>query len=170
MKGINHLLLLCSLLVANGIFAQEKFSAMTSLDTVYLGNYFELSYTLENVKGEIEYPALNAFEILSGPNVASSFSIINGKSTSSYTYSYRLMPKEVATIKINPVQCKTENGILESEAIIIVVLDNPEGIQQHSQMDIWKNDLLNTPDFFKSKKRVPQKEKLNKKKRKLIRI
>ena len=170
MKKICQVLIFSFLLVANGIFAQEKFSAMTSLDTVYLGNYFELSFTLENVKGQVEFPDLSAFEVLSGPNMASSISIINGNTSSTYSYSYRLMPSQAGVFTIGSAQCETSKGKIESKALSIIVLENPEGIQQHNQMDVWKNDLLRTPDFFKPQKRKPVEEKSTKKKRKLIRI
>ncbi len=170
MKALKYFCVLSFLLVANGALSQSKFTAMTSLDTVYLGNYFELSYALENIKGDIEFPSLDNFDLLSGPNMSSSITMINGETNSQYSYSYRLMPTEPGIYHIDPAICETKEGQLKSEPLTIVVLDNPDGIRQHSQMDIWKNDLLNTPDFFKSKKRKPVEEKPNKKKRKLRRI
>ena len=44
--------------------AQEvSLKAEVSFDTVYLGNYFELKFTLENARADIAEPDLSDFDI-----------------------------------------------------------------------------------------------------------
>ena len=71
------------------------FSMEVSGDSVLLGNYVELSYTIENAQGKFEPPSFEGLDIISGPNYSSSISINNGEMKSLESYSYYLAPPEV---------------------------------------------------------------------------
>jgi hypothetical protein len=72
-------------LIGFGLFAlilraqDPHFKVEVSSDTILLGNYFELKYTIENTQGDFNPPEFAGLKLVAGPNHASSYSIMNGK-------------------------------------------------------------------------------------------
>jgi hypothetical protein len=125
------LILFFSLSLLGGIIAQEHtFKLEVSADTLLAGNYFELKYTVENTDGQFEAPNLSAFNVIGGPNTASSFSMVNGTVTSSSSYSYYLKPSDIGVYTIPPAFLITSTDTLATMPIDIIVVANPEGIIQ----------------------------------------
>ena len=180
---------LCLGLFSN-IVAQNdvKFSVTVSSEEVLLGNYIEVSFSLENASAKnFEAPVFEGFDIVSGPNQSSSFSMMNGVTTQSMTYSYFVKPREVGTFYIEPSFIDTGEENFSTQPIEIKVLENPDGIiqkpqgRQSPQMDFFnfpRDDFFNFPsdEFFNFPKRgFPKSEegeqpKKKKKKRKVYRI
>ena len=94
MKKFILLLTLCSVAFSSDIVAQESaeevnFSINISSDTVLMGNYIQVSFKLENARGDaFTPPSFEGFQVISGPNQSSSFSMYNGKVSQSISYSY----------------------------------------------------------------------------------
>jgi hypothetical protein len=130
---VKKTLLTTSLMIMGlAVFAQTpKFTVSVSSDTVLLGNYFELKYTIENASASgFEAPDLYQFNIVSGPNTSSSFSIVNGEMSQSASYSYYLQPAEIGVYTIKPAYLTSQDVALEAPPIDIIVVPNPEGIIQ----------------------------------------
>lgn len=135
-----------------------------SLDTVYMGNFFEVHYVEENINSDYTNLSFDDFEVISGPNHMASTTILNGEISSSRRTTYRLLPLKSGVYKLPSMSHYDESGqLVSSVERQVVVLENPDGIQQHNQLENWKNDLMMTPKMFKKKGG-------EKKKRKLIRI
>lgn len=100
-----------------------------SSDTILMGNYVQLKYTIENAQGKFEMPELDGMRVVSGPNTSTSMSMINGKVTQSANYAVFLEPIDVGTSSVGPVYIETEAGTLEAQPINIIVVDNPNGEQ-----------------------------------------
>ncbi|MEL6866391.1 MAG: BatD family protein [Bacteroidota bacterium] len=121
-------LLLILLLISSGwipLAAQGKISFKASADAkqVVLGNYFELSFILENANAEnFKAPKLEAFNILSGPNQATSVSAINGRWTRSQTFSYTLQPKKIGTFTIGAGSVVANGETLKSKPLRVEVV------------------------------------------------
>ena len=99
-----------------------------------LGNSFEVGFVLENASGSnFTAPGFEGFEVIGGPNHASSFQMINGKTTQSSTISYYLQPKETGAYTIGPASIVADGEEQQTEGITVYVLPNPEGIQQQAQ-------------------------------------
>lgn len=98
-----------------------------SADTLMMGNIIQVKYTLENSSSQIETPELEGLRIVSGPNYASSMSSVNGQVTQSVSLTFFLQPVDIGSAAIGSAYVKTENGILESQPINLIVLDNPDG-------------------------------------------
>jgi len=134
------------------IYAQEaKFTVTVSNDSVLLGNYIEVTFSLENaVMEEFQAPVFEGFRIISGPNQSSSFSMMNGKVTQSASYSYYLEPKDIGNYYIAPAFVITEESTLETAPIEILVAPNPDGIIQNpqSKQDVFGGDFFGRNDFF----------------------
>lgn len=109
-----------------------QFSASVSSDTVLLGHYFKLTFTLENGQGShFSFPDLGSdIEVVSGPNTSSSISIINGETTQKQSFSYLVRPTKPGTLHILPATIETSNGILETTPIQIAIQPNEAGLPQ----------------------------------------
>lgn len=116
--------------VSATIWAQApKFSVSVSSDTVLLGNYFELKFTVENAGvTAFDPPSLHEFHLIGGPNTATSMSIVNGKVSQSATYTYYLQPVDIGVFTIRPAYLTAGDAAMETPPIDIIVVPNPDGI------------------------------------------
>ena len=105
-----------------------QFSVATSSDTVLMGNYFEVRFTVENTNGQFIAPDFRHFTIVGGPNTSTSMSIINGVTSQSSTYTYFLQAEKEGLLEIGPAQIKTEEANLETPPLEIFIKENPEGL------------------------------------------
>ena len=145
----------------NFLGAQEnvKFTITVSTDSILLGNYFEVKFSLENANGEnFQPPSFQDFVVIGGPNTASSMTMINGKVTQSKTYSYYLEPKDIGNYYIEPASIKVEDGFMETEPISIMVVPNPDGIKQQIPREPQRFEFK-WDDFGVMPQLPPQQEK-----------
>ena len=130
-KNIFILFILSS--VFSLVKAQEntKFTVEVSSDSVLLGNFLQVKFTLENARGEqFSAPTFEGFNLISGPNLASSYSMINGETTQSASYTFYLEPIDIGNYYIEPASVNVEGEILETSPIEVLVVPNPDGIKQ----------------------------------------
>ena len=127
----------------------QSLSSVVSSDSILLGNYFIYEIKLENIDEQIDFPFLDEFQIISGPNTSSSFSIVNGKQSSSKTYTWYLKPLDLGQYFIEPIALNKDGEIFEAEPLEINVYPNPDGIivePQKNTMDDFFN--LQRPNLF----------------------
>lgn len=127
------LAMVIALFYTGTIFAQgeARFTIEISTDSILLGNYFEVKFTLENAKGDhFEPPTFSEFFLRGGPNTASSMSIINGEVTQTITYSYYLEPKDIGNYWLEPASIVVGDEVMETHPVEVVVFPNPDGIKQ----------------------------------------
>lgn len=107
---------LAMMLLAGWVNAQEiEFSVSVSADTIGLNNRLEVTFTLKNAQGaRFEPPQFDGFRLLAGPNTSSQFSIVNGKTSSSVSYSYILEPLEAGQYYIQPAFIEAGGKTLET--------------------------------------------------------
>lgn len=121
---------------AMNLQAQEgaRFTVEVSTDSILFGNYFKVTFTLENAQGgDFSAPDFSEFYVVSGPNQASSMSIVNGEVTQSVSYAYYLEPKEIGNYYILPASIDIGDQMLETQPIEVLVVPNPEGIKQRPE-------------------------------------
>lgn len=139
-------ILFVSLFLASQIaIAQEdaKFSVKVSMDSVLYGNYFQVVFSLENAKGQdFQAPAFEDFVVKSGPNMSSSFSMVNGDVTQSVSYTFYLEPKDIGNYYIQPASIAVGEMMLETQPIEILVVPNPEGIIQKQPQEERMSDFF----------------------------
>lgn len=159
MKALFACGLVCLAMMTASGQENVRFSVKVSTDSVLFGNYFQVHFALENASGtEFQPPAFDEFEVVSGPNMSSSFSMNNGKIAQSVTYTYYLKPKEVGNYYIQPASIKAGYKILETDAKEVLVVPNPDGVIQNPEppqrqgmgMDDWFKgfDAMPFPDWF----------------------
>ncbi len=120
---ISSVALLTTISAQDIVFKQEL-----TQDTILWGNIIQLRYSVENVAGDFEAPSFEGFHVVSGPNVSSSFSMINGRVSQSASYTYYLRPISEGIHQIDAAYLKNGDSSWSTSPIEIVVLPNPEGI------------------------------------------
>lgn len=120
--------------------AQEVVFRASAPNAVVEGEQFRLTYSLNKEGKELRIPSeIKGFQILFGPSTSSSYStrIINGKTTSSssFSYTYILMAEKEGTYNIAPASIKVNGNKYTSNALAIKVLppDKSATAQQQNQ-------------------------------------
>ena len=133
--------------------AQSSITAEISSDTILSGNALELKYTVDNLTASFESPHLEGLRILSGPNVSSSMQYINGKMSSSVTYSYILKPENTGEAFIGPAYFKSDTTTYETPPIEILTIPNPEMLKMNRSLKktVFKLDIDNDSEEKPSK-------------------
>jgi hypothetical protein len=113
-------------LISSSVFAEEiKFTA-SAPNVVEIGEQFRLTYSLNSKGKDIQIPSLDGFRVLMGPSTSSSMStqIINGKvtSSSSYSYTYVLLAEKEGKFTLKPASIKVDGESKTSNSIQIEVV------------------------------------------------
>ena len=126
MKTLNFfgVMVLC-ILTQLTIAQTTTFETILEKDTVKLGETFTLEFKLENGNGEFNPPEISGLKIVGGPNFSSQYSMINGETNSSMSYSYYLQAEKEGEYYIGPASIDVGDEILESEPLKVVVLYDP---------------------------------------------
>lgn len=159
MKRVFILLLIS--LIFNVIAAAQKapkFTVEVSSDSILLGNYFMVKFTVENANvDDFQAPDFSDFHIISGPNISSSMSMVNGEVSQKASYTYYLEPKDIGNFYVQPASVNTGKEVLETTPLEVMVVPNPEGIIQKPQMQEHFNFDLRMDNFF-APPQMPEKE------------
>lgn len=170
------LIILCCATSLFSLRAQETaFNVTVSTDSVLMENYFQCTFTIKNGEAEdFQAPRFEGFEVVSGPNMSSNFTMINGDMNRTVSYSYYLRPKDTGNYFIPPATVKVADKYLETAPVEILVVPNPDGIIQvppaSDRRDPFQGfDFFGNDDFFGER---PQREEppVRKKKRKTYRL
>ncbi|MBV6472378.1 MAG: hypothetical protein JPMHGGIA_00634 [Saprospiraceae bacterium] len=141
---------------AAGLAAQDvKFDVSLSSDSLLLGNYLEVRFEVRNGEGRFTPPRFEGWQVVAGPNTASSYSIINGEVSQSSTYSYALEATAAGVYTIGPATLSTSDGELKTPSVEVIVLPNPEGIRQYprnrEESKYFEDRMPETPKKTKRK-------------------
>ena len=152
----------------------QQLKATTNVRQVVKGTTFNVKYEINNNSiSSLQKPDFRPFKIIAGPNKSMSTSIINGRHSSSSSYSFTLMATEEGrftippavlinrgkTISSNPLTIEVVKGIQkpdEDKYFIKVELDTDSiyvgqqivmTIKLYSTITIERYDLMYMPDF-----------------------
>ena len=176
-----NLILAIGLVFTIQSYAQKNtvFKASVTNDSILLGNYFVVRFQLDNAEGaNFSAPDFEGFDVVSGPSTSRNVSIINGVMSQQMSFSYHLKPRDIGNYYIEPASVEVEGQFLETEPIAILVVPNPDGIDQnqlHNQQQLfspwgWDQfDLDRSPSTPVQPKPAPETKK-KKKKRKIVKI
>ena len=132
MKKITYILLLF-VAIANTAIAQ-KFTASASKTKVAVGETFQLTYSLNANGSNFKMPALNEFDVYSGPNQSTSMSFVNGAMSQSISLSYILSARKEGKITIQPGSVSVNGATVQSNSLVIeVVKGSPTTQNQQNQ-------------------------------------
>ncbi|MCH8208329.1 MAG: protein BatD, partial [Nitrospinae bacterium] len=111
------------LLTAFNAFAEDiSVSARVNKTDLTLEDSIILSVIVRGAKksSRPQLPSLTDFRVQSR-GTSSSFQIVNGKTTSSITYNYRLTPKNTGTLIIGPVKIELNGKTYSSEPVTLTI-------------------------------------------------
>ncbi len=119
-------------LISVYVFAQ-KFTAQVNKNRVAVGETFQVSFTLNSNGGNFRPPALNDFDVFSGPNQSSSMSFINGSMSQSISLSYVIAAKKEGKFTIPPASIVVDGKTLQTNPITIEAVANQAAAQNQQQ-------------------------------------
>jgi len=140
-------LLLCTSL----LFAQGKFVATVSKTNVGVGEQFEVDFTINAGGTHFTQPDFHDFQVLSGPNISSSITSINGISTMSISYGYILAAAKEGSFTIDEAAIVLNGHTLTTSSIKIKVKGQapPPQAQQAQAAAPDDNPKVDTKDLSK---------------------
>ena len=113
------------MLLMPSLLAQMKATLEVRPAQVSLNQQLTLTITTTNSNtNEVEQPSLPTlmgFRVVSGPNVSSQFQWINGRSSSSKSYSYVLLPTKKGTFTLGPVEIQAGSEIVFTNSFEVTV-------------------------------------------------
>ncbi|MCK9220503.1 MAG: BatD family protein [Bacteroidales bacterium] len=122
------LVIFCFVLLGTTVTAQDIQLTASAKGVVGIGETFNLSYMLNAQGTGFRGPAIQGFDILSGPNTSTTSSIraINGRTTMSitYTYSYLLRATREGTFEIPAASATVDHRTFTSNTVTIKVVKN----------------------------------------------
>jgi hypothetical protein len=133
-KVLNNYLMKKTLILALFIFlltgvpawSQDvQVSASIGSDTVGIHDQVQLVIKVSGKdSGEAEnprFPEPQGFSVVSGPNIGTQFQWINGRSSSSKSFTYILVPKKEGQFTIDPIEVRVGDKTYETNAIQVQV-------------------------------------------------
>lgn len=117
------------LLFSNLLFAQ-KFTATASKSNVGVGEQFEVDFSMNANGSRFTPPNFNNFQVLSGPNMSSDMTSVNGNTTLNITYSYILAAAREGTFTIDEAAIVINGHTLISHSLKITVKGQAPPVQQ----------------------------------------
>jgi hypothetical protein len=117
-----NILTLLAILMTSFSFAQDvTFTAATSHDVVKTGDRFKIQFAANTEVSNFKAPKLNNFRVLSGPNQSTQMSWVNGKTTSSISYTYILMAVKEGEFTIGPAVASVNGTAIKTNSLKIKV-------------------------------------------------
>ncbi len=117
--------------LANVSLAQ-KLTAQSSKSKVAVGESFQISFSLNSSGSNFKAPALNDFDVYSGPNQSTSMSYVNGSMSQSITLSYIIAAKKEGKITIGPASVNVNGATIQSNSFTIEVVKGAANAQSQA--------------------------------------
>ncbi len=164
-----------SCLLLLGVAVQSSAQAIkvsADRDTVALDDYLALTVHLENCDGNsfaLPESINKNFTVMGRPMSQSSMSFVNGKMSSSATYTYYLAPKKAGKIEVSDITAKTSDGkTVKAEKLKLVAVEKYKGgkpkTHKESPSAAPRMATPKLPDF------APPRQEAPKPKRKTIQL
>ncbi len=121
-------------------------TASVGSDTVGVQDQFQLTITVSGKdSGDAENPrvsGIKGFRIVQGPNISSQFQWINGRTSSTKSYIYVLLPEKEGQYTIDPIEVAVGNKVYRTQPLQVRVTSAPRSASPAPQSPI------NPPDPF----------------------
>jgi len=112
------------LALSGSALAQERFTATVDRTTVRVGETITLTLTFEGASGvpTPELPSLGNLQLVGGPYTSTSMSIVNGRMSSTASFSYALRAKQPGSAQIGTASVAVKGKIYTTQPLHINVL------------------------------------------------
>jgi len=123
MKVFNkYYVLLILVLAMQTALAQVSFKAAVNKFKIGLNERVKIEFTINKQGGDnFTPPDFKNFTVLAGPSQATNFSMINGKTSFSQTYSYIIQPNKKGVLKIGSASIQFDGNTINSNALKVTV-------------------------------------------------
>lgn len=127
------------------VYSQSSVSVEASISqtTIYSGERVSLSIEVSGSFNNVSRPELPQFEglrLLSNtPSTSRSYRYVNGKSSTSYTYTYNLVAQQKGTYQIPPISISIDGETRQTEPIDVEIINRNESARSSDSK---------TPDIF----------------------
>ncbi|MEL6389033.1 MAG: BatD family protein [Bacteroidota bacterium] len=106
-----------------GVFAQVTFYAQTDARQIVAGQYFSVSFVLENAQSrDFTPPDFKSFIVGAGPSTSQQMSIVNGRRSQKMSYTYQLTADSPGTYTIGSATINVNGSTYKSEPVTIDVV------------------------------------------------
>lgn len=110
---------------------EPKISTKIQYDSVGLEEPFKLTITVENSRAvSVEKIAFRDFDIIQGPFQSSQFSMVNGQSSSSTTFTYLLKARETGYFVLESQTIYIDNNSYKTPETAVVVVEEIQRTQE----------------------------------------
>ena len=111
------------MLVCTSLLGQVTFTAKADAKEIVQNSAVTVSFVLANAKGKaFTPPRVSGLEKIGGPSTSTSMTIVNGRSSSSTTYSYTYLAPKVGTFTIGSASVTVQGKTLKTDPIKINVV------------------------------------------------
>lgn len=118
----HNILTLLALLLFGYSFAQDvTFTAASSHSAVKTGDRFKIQFSTNAEISNFKAPNLSKFRVLSGPNQSTQMSWVNGKTSSSISYTYIVMAAKEGDFTISPATAVFNGKPIKTNSLKIKV-------------------------------------------------
>ena len=112
-----------ALLIGLQVDAQVRFYSHSDAKQIVAGQYFTVSYSLENARGSnFQAPSFVDFDVISGPNTSQEMTFLNGQSKQKLTYSFTLSSEKIGSFTIGSASIVVNGQQLSTQPLVIEVL------------------------------------------------
>lgn len=116
------IIIFISIFFANFLLSQnESLTVKVDKDTMYQDEVVKVEFLLDNLTGNFTAPDFVGFRVVSGPNISSSFSMINGEVSQKKSYTFLLMPQTTGLQIVGEATVQNDTGIIKTDAVEIYV-------------------------------------------------
>jgi len=126
------------LLISARAWGQDaRVTASVGSDTVGIQDQFQLKITVSGRdSGDAENPRLSnlkGFRVVSGPNISTQYQWINGRSSSSRSFIYILIPEKEGQFTIDPVEVRVGGKTYKTQPLQVRVTSAPQNRAPQTQ-------------------------------------
>ena len=109
--------------VAASLNAQIDFTLTVSQRDMSMDDELYVDYTVSGTREDVGMPQVNldSWNVLSGPNTSTNFSIINGKRSSSIAYGFVLKPKRTGQLTVPAAEIVIGGNVYKSNSVTVNV-------------------------------------------------
>lgn len=111
-------------------------SASVSETTIYTGERVEFSVTVSGNFNNVSRPNLSDFEgfrlLSNNPSTSRQFSMVNGQTSTSYSYTYYLIAREKGEYEIPSATINIDGNDFETDPISVTIIDRNESADNSS--------------------------------------
>jgi BatD DUF11 like domain len=124
-------LVLLQIIGLRSVAKEVVFTASTTTNKVGMQNTFPVIFQIQNVSqvNQFRQPNFTNFKIVGGPMQSSSFSNINGNTTTNISFTFYLQPKTIGRFTIPAASANADGKQIESNTLTIEVLNGNLGQQ-----------------------------------------